>query len=404
MRSILPIILCGGVGSRIRPISEDQYPKQFLPLASIYSLLQDTILRLQETDNINFLDPVLLCNKNHRSIVKNQLEEINVKHNGIILEPIGKNTAPAASIGAFHANKIFNKKNVHILLLPADHFIKKNSNFLKDVSFAANCLSRAQQIILFGIKPDSPHTGYGYIELGGEHFISGSYKSYDIKLFKEKPTKEKAEEYLKSGNFLWNSGMFLFNSKTYLKLLRSMAPKIYAATKLSYLHATQDADFYWLDEESFSSSPADSIDYALMEKSQPSTDSLSSAKSSNNQPIVVPMHDIGWNDIGSWSSLWGVLKENLESDRPLKISNKTKEFTLKNHKIEDKKNINLDKFDNKSSHWIVIRGKARIINRDQITILEENETVEILNRENLIIESSGRNMLEIIECTYSLLR
>ena len=288
--------------------------------------------------------------------------------------------------------------------MPADHFIKKNSNFLKDVSFAANCLSRAQQIILFGIKPDSPHTGYGYIELGGEHYTSGSYKSYDIELFKEKPTKDKAEEYLKSGNFLWNSGMFLFNSKTYLKLLKSMAPKIYAATKLSYLHATQDADFYWLDEESFLSSPADSIDYALMEKSQPSTDSLSSAKSSNNHPIVVPMHDIGWNDIGSWSSLWGVLKENLGSDRPLNISNKTKEFTLKNHKIEDKKNINLDKFDNKSSHWIVIKGKARIINRDQITILKENESVEILNKESLIIESSGRNMLEIIECTYSFLR
>ena len=359
MRSIPPVILCGGVGSRIRPISEDQYPKQFLSLASNFSLLQDTIMRLQNTDDVTFLDPVLLCNREHKSIVKSQLDEVNMKHNGIILEPMGKNTAPAASIGAFHANKIFNKNNVQILLLPADHYIKKNSNFLRVISFASKFLLEINQIILFGIKADSPHTGYGYIELGGSHNLSEDFKSYEVKAFKEKPSKERAEEYLKNGNFLWNSGMFLFNSATYLTLLKRLAPKIYSSTKMSYLNASRDSDFYWLDEESFSSSPADSIDYALIEKSD-SLDSIDLLKD-GNYPIVFPMNDIGWNDIGSWSSLWHVLNENHGSDKTFKVSNNTKEFYLKLHKIMDKKDINRTKSDCISSHWIVVRGGAKII-------------------------------------------
>tara|TARA_B100000674_G_C37962872_1_gene973017 strand:- start:1118 stop:2326 length:1209 start_codon:yes stop_codon:yes gene_type:complete len=402
MRSILPVILCGGVGSRIRPISEDQYPKQFLSLASDFSLLQDTMKRLHNTDDVAFLDPVLICNKEHRSIVKSQLDEINMKHNGIILEPMGKNTAPAASIGSFHANNILNKNNVQILLLPSDHFIKHNSNFLRVISFASKFLLEINQIILFGIKPDSAHTGYGYIELGEAHDLSGDYQSFQIKVFKEKPTKKRAEEYLKSGNFLWNSGMFLFNSMTYLKLLERLAPKIYSSTKMSYLNAHKDSDFYWLDEVSFSSSPADSIDYALMEKSD-SLDLLDRLQD-GNFPIVFPMNDIGWNDIGSWSSLWHILNENCGSEKTFKISNKTKDFCLKHHKITDKKDINRNKSDYFSTHWIVVRGGARIISDKEVMMIEENESIEIPNKKSFIIENSRNEDLEIIECSYSILQ
>ena len=401
MRSILPVILCGGVGSRIRPISEDQYPKQFLSLVSNFSLLQDTIKRMHNTDDVSFLDPVLICNKKHRSIVKSQLDEINMKHNGIILEPMGKNTAPAASIGALHANNIFKKNNVQIMLLPSDHFIKNNSNFLRVISFASKFLLEINQIILFGIKPDSAHTGYGYIELGEAHHTSGDFQSFQIKVFKEKPTKKRAEEYLKSGNFLWNSGMFLFNSMTYLKLLKRLAPKIYSSTKMSYLNAHNDSDFCWLDEVSFSSSPADSIDYALMEKSD--SPGLFDSLQDGNYPIVFPMHDIGWNDIGSWSSLWHILDENRGSEKTLKISNKTKEFSLKRHKITDKKDINRNKSDYFSTHWIVVKGGAKIISDKEIMMIEENESIEIPNKKSFIIENSQKDELEIIECSYSIL-
>ena len=401
MRSILPVILCGGVGSRIRPISEDQYPKQFLSLVSNFSLLQDTIKRMHNTDDVSFLDPVLICNKKHRSIVKSQLDEINMKHNGIILEPMGKNTAPAASIGALHANNIFKKNNVQIMLLPSDHFIKNNSNFLRVISFASKFLLEINQIILFGIKPDSAHTGYGYIELGEAHHTSGDFQSFQIKVFKEKPTKKRAEEYLKSGNFLWNSGMFLFNSMTYLKLLKRLAPKIYSSTKMSYLNAHNDSDFCWLDEVSFSSSPADSIDYALMEKSD--SPGLFDSLQDGNYPIVFPMHDIGWNDIGSWSSLWHILDENRGSEKTLKISNKTKEFSLKRHKITDKKDINRNKSDYFSTHWIVVKGGAKIISDKEIIMIEENESIEIPNKKSFIIENSQKDELEIIECSYSIL-
>jgi mannose-1-phosphate guanylyltransferase len=293
MNQILPVILCGGSGNRMWPLSRGGTPKQFLSLVSNNSMFQDTVLRLARTKDKCILDPVIICNKEYKNIVVDQLSEINAKHNGIILEPSAKNTAPASTIAAMHASNLFGEE-VLVFILPADHFIENEKAFLDAMLDARKNLTNFEAIVTFGIKPNSAHTGYGYIEIGEEL----SDNNYKIKRFQEKPNQETANNYLNSGNYLWNSGMFIYHAKTFLKLIEKFSPLIANACSKSYLKKIIDDKFIWLDEKYFLTSPADSIDYAIMEKCVKCDDA-----------VVIPM-DVGWSDVGAWSSLWAISKKN----------------------------------------------------------------------------------------------
>ena len=278
---IQPIIIAGGTGSRLWPLSREAFPKQFQKLYGEMSMLQATINRLQ---GLNCLMPIVICNENHRFIVAEQLQEINQLHNNIILEPIGKNTAPAIALSAFYATR--NKENPNLLILPADHVILDTQSFQTAVQQALSHIEN-NKLVTFGIVPKSAETGYGYIQCG-ECLDKSSFK---VNKFIEKPDKLTAENFLKDGGYLWNSGMFAFKANDFLSELKKYRQDIYDICQKATNQLDSDLNFIRIDKEIFKSCPNDSIDYAVMEKT--------------NNAIVVSM-DACWNDIGSWSALWEV--------------------------------------------------------------------------------------------------
>jgi len=275
---ILPVIMAGGTGSRLWPLSRELYPKQFLNLGGSHSLLQSTVLRLEGLDHHA---PLFVCNEEHRFIVAEQLRLVNSAFSGIILEPTGRNTAPAIALAAFQA--LNQGHDPLLLVLAADHVIADNHAFHEAV-IRALTFAETGKLVTFGIVPMSPETGYGYIKAdkNQEH-------AYPISAFVEKPDKETAQHYLDSGDYYWNSGMFLFRASRYLSELEKHQPDIHRQCEAAMKDTRLTTDFVRINEEAFITCPADSIDYAVMEK----TDSA----------VVVPM-DAGWNDIGSWSALW----------------------------------------------------------------------------------------------------
>ena len=279
---IIPIILSGGSGTRLWPLSRKQYPKQYLPLVSENTMLQETILRLDGLDNL--ADPIIICNVDHRFLVAEQCQQINIKNPTILLEPIGRNTAPAIAAAALQSVKDSN--DVVLLILSADHVIQDIEAFHKAIKIANN---KAQdgRLVTFGIVPTDANTGYGYIKSSKDN--NGG--AYQVEGFVEKPDLQTAQSYLEQGNYLWNSGMFMFQANTLINELAIHSPDIVKAVSNSIANATQDLDFIRLEEQAFTSSPSDSIDYALMEKSR--------------NVVVVPL-DAGWNDIGSWSALYDI--------------------------------------------------------------------------------------------------
>ncbi|EKS6583215.1 mannose-1-phosphate guanylyltransferase/mannose-6-phosphate isomerase, partial [Enterobacter hormaechei] len=282
---ILPIVIAGGTGSRLWPLSRSQYPKQFLSLLDENSLLQNTLSRLKE---IKHAAPVVICNEEHRFIVAEQLRDAKVDVNGIILEPIGKNTAPAVALAAFFSKKI---KESHgddplLLILAADHVIKDVDKFKIAIEHALP-LAKQGKIVTFGVVPTHPETGYGYIQTG--EFLAED--AYGIISFKEKPDLQTARNYVKSKGFLWNSGMFLFRASSYLQELKKYHPEIYDICSASIASAKNDLDFTRVDREIFSLCKSESIDYAVMEKT--------------DKGVVISL-DAGWSDVGSWSSLWEI--------------------------------------------------------------------------------------------------
>lgn len=287
---IVAVVLSGGTGSRLWPLSRESSPKQFLPLAaSNQSLLQETLTRLE---GIVTEKPIIVCNAEHRFIVAEQMRAIQVQDPQIILEPQGKNTAPAVAVAALHA---LQKEDAILLVLPADHRIGKTANFHEAIALAAE-YARLDHLVTFGITADKPETGYGYIKAGVELAQNGVFK---VEKFIEKPTKEKAEEYLSAGNYFWNSGMFVFKASRYLEELAKFAPDMLDAVKRAYLDEKQDEDFIRLNTETFSQCPADSIDYAVMEHTE--------------SAVVIPTN-CQWNDIGSWSALWESETQDLEGN------------------------------------------------------------------------------------------
>ncbi|MDO4699755.1 MAG: mannose-1-phosphate guanylyltransferase/mannose-6-phosphate isomerase [Moraxella sp.] len=276
-----PIIIAGGTGSRLWPISREMFPKQFQRLYGDKTMLQATIERLQGLD---CLPPIVICNENHRFIVAEQLRQIGQLNHNIILEPIGKNTAPAIALAAFFASQ--NGDNPNLLILPADHVILNKEAFQVAIKQALSHVEHGK-LVTFGIVPQSPETGYGYIQCG-EKLADTAFK---VSQFVEKPDHATAQGYLDSGNYLWNSGMFAFKAKRYLAELQQHRADIYDICQKATTNWQTDLDFVRIDKEIFQTCPEDSIDYAVMEKTA--------------DAVVVPM-DAGWNDVGSWSSLWQV--------------------------------------------------------------------------------------------------
>jgi len=279
---IVPVILSGGSGTRLWPLSRKEYPKQYLPLAGDNTMLQETILRLSGLDNL--ADPIIICNADHRFLVAEQCQQIDIKNPVILLEPVGRNTAPAIAAAALQS--INSLDDAVLLVLSADHVIQDVDAFHQAINIASQ-QAQEGKLATFGIVPTDANTGYGYIRASKDD----SDDAHKVEEFVEKPDLQTAQAYLEQGNYLWNSGMFMFKAATLIDELTVHSPGIVTPVNEPVNNATQDLDFIRLDKQAFESSLSDSIDYALMEKS--------------DNVVVVPL-DAQWNDIGSWSALYDI--------------------------------------------------------------------------------------------------
>ncbi|MHB9954126.1 mannose-1-phosphate guanylyltransferase/mannose-6-phosphate isomerase [Vibrio campbellii] len=444
---ILPVIMAGGTGSRLWPLSRSLFPKQFISLASDLTMLQETMTRLK---GIEHSSPIVICNEEHRFLVAEQIRQQSLKCDGIILEPAGRNTAPAIALAAMKA--IQDGHDPLLLVLAADHVINHPQRFIDSVEQAI-CPAREGHLLTFGIVPNKPETGYGYIK-AGEAF-SGVYK---VDQFIEKPDIARAKEYFESGQYYWNSGMFLFKATRYLEELKEYRPDIFEACEKALAGARNDLDFIRLDESAFLSCPDESVDYAVMEKT--------------SSALVVPM-DAGWSDVGSFSALWEVSdkdeKGNVTTGDVLTdqthdsyiysqnklvstvgVSNlvviETKDAVLvaDKNKVQDVKNIvsvlksqkrgealqhrevfrpwgshdeiaqgnryhvkhlrvkpgeetALQLHYHRAEHWIVVEGTAKVTNGDRSYLLSENESTYIPLGAAHRIENPGKVDLHLIE-------
>tara|TARA_B100000212_G_scaffold339343_1_gene317646 strand:+ start:590 stop:2029 length:1440 start_codon:yes stop_codon:yes gene_type:complete len=453
-RLIQPVILCGGTGTRLWPISRQSLPKQFLSLnfTKDHTLLQRTQERIKNIENI--LNPILICNEQHRFIVAEQMRQINTKPSSIILEPFGRNTAPAITIAALKALE-FNDDPI-LLVLSSDHEIKDEDRFL-EIIFKGLNYAYKERLVTFGVVPTSPETGYGYIkskEPLDSELITGSI----IESFIEKPDKKNAQEFIKDKRYTWNSGIFLFKAKTILEELSNTNPHLVQSCKKSLDSNLFDMDFQRLEKDYFLKCPNISIDFALMEKTKKAT--------------VLPLN-VGWNDVGSWNSVWEISKKDcngnviegnvftrdtencliksenrlittiglkdfivIETSDAILISDKNKSQNVKNivdslkdklipeaidHRkcyrpwgnfesllkekqwqvklIEVKPNqkISLQKHKYRSEHWIVVNGIAKVeINGKQI-LLNENQSTYIPQGSKHRLSNPGKSNLKIIE-------
>ena len=444
---IIPIILAGGSGTRLWPLSRKIHPKQFISLLNETSLFQDTLTRLPK----EALDPIVICNEDHRFLVAEQAREINVTLNSIILEPIGRNTAPAIALAAIKVLNDF--ENPILIVLAADHKIENKSAF-HDAIKIAHKLAENNKLVTFGIIPQSAETGYGYIEI--EKKDKAEY--FDIKSFVEKPNKKNAINFLNSGNYLWNSGMFMFNASIYLSELNKFEPEILTSCKKSLSNEFKDLEFIRIDKKEFCKSPNQSIDYAVMEKT--------------NKAKVVPL-DAGWSDVGSWDALMdSKIKDSLGNvvegdvtldqvknsylystnrlvaasniadlividtqdallvttrDNSLSIKNivkklkKNKRTEIENHRkvykpwgyydsidtgynfqvkrilVNPGAKLSLQKHLHRAEHWVVVSGVAKITCGKKIYNLEKNQSTYIPKGEIHRLENIENYPLEIIE-------
>ena len=288
MSAVVPVVMSGGSGTRMWPRSRQEFPKQFLPLLSQTSMLQDTVLRLQGLDAEA---PLLVCNESHRFLVAEQLLECGVRPKSIVLEPFGRNTAPAIAIAALSQRS----EETILMVLAADHVIQNVDEFHRLVRLGEKAAAQGK-MVTFGIVPTKPETGYGYIQAGQEI----EHEICSIEAFVEKPDADTAKQYLAAGNYYWNSGMFMFRAGDYLKELESSQPKILAQCRAALSSAQSDLDFIRLDAAEFEQCPSDSIDYAVMERTK--------------NGVVIPS-DIGWSDVGSWSSLWDVSTKDADGNK-----------------------------------------------------------------------------------------
>ncbi|MDP9064361.1 MAG: mannose-1-phosphate guanylyltransferase/mannose-6-phosphate isomerase, partial [Pseudomonadota bacterium] len=289
MNAVIPVILSGGAGTRLWPLSREMYPKQLLALTSQHSMLQDTVLRLAGI--VGAQAPIVVCNEAHRFAVAEQLRALNVVPSAILLEPAGRNTAPAVALAALKAQEL--DPEATIVVAPADHVIRDAGGFQRAAEVAAG-LAKEGKLVTFGIVARAPETGYGYIRRGG-----GVGPAYPVAQFIEKPPFEVAEQFVASGDYYWNSGMFVFQASRYLQELRAFAPDILDASLAAFGAAKADLDFVRIDKAAFEACRGESIDYAVMEKTR--------------DAVVLPL-DAGWSDVGSWSSLFDALPADEEGN------------------------------------------------------------------------------------------
>jgi mannose-1-phosphate guanylyltransferase len=292
--NIIPVIMCGGSGTRLWPLSRAQFPKQFLPLVNDTSMLQDTLDRLPSRHQA----PVFICNEDHRFLVAEQVKQTNNTKATILLEPKGRNTAPAVALAALNA--LTTDEDPLLLVLAADHVIKDIEKFHQAIS-AATVAAVKGKLVTFGIVPTHAEIGYGYIQKGNKHKEQQDAQQendiYQVAKFVEKPNIETAQGYLESGDYLWNSGMFLFKASRYIEELEKFRPDILSVCRASMAKVEKDLDFTRPDRESFLQCADESIDYAVMEKTA--------------DAIVVPL-DAGWSDVGSYSALWEVCQQDAQ--------------------------------------------------------------------------------------------
>jgi len=295
---MIPVILAGGGGTRLWPLSREYYPKQFTSIYNEYSLLQNTLTRLVitngengEHDTLSIGNPLILCNEEHRFLTLDQAKETGITLNTLILEPVGRNTAPALTCAAIHTQK--GNPDVSLIMMPADHVILDPEKFRAAVTFASQFADQ-DKIVTFGIIPDKPETGYGYIRRGAEIDIDDKqFNSYQLAEFVEKPDMQTAVDYLESGDYFWNSGIFMLKGSKWLDLIRKYNPGMLGQCRKAYEKGEKDNQFLRLDKDEFERCESDSIDYAVMENL---------SEDERNNTIVVPL-DAGWSDIGSWSSV-----------------------------------------------------------------------------------------------------
>jgi len=295
---LIAVVMAGGTGSRLWPLSRELYPKQFLQLSGENSLLQTTLMRLSA---LSCKTPLVITNEQHRFIVAEQLRQINQLKDNIILEPCGKNTAPAIALSAFLALQRDEKEDPLLLVLASDHVITKEEIFCNAIE-RATPLAQAGKIVTFGIIPQYAETGYGYIEREvsldqNNEAVEADF--FNVKKFVEKPDLSTAENYISTGNYFWNSGIFMFKASVYLEELKKYRPDIYEACEEVISSSYRDLDFIRLQEDLFKTCPAESIDFAVMEKT--------------DRCIVCPV-DIGWSDVGSWQSLWEISNKTDSGD------------------------------------------------------------------------------------------
>ncbi|MCO7472187.1 mannose-1-phosphate guanylyltransferase/mannose-6-phosphate isomerase [Stenotrophomonas maltophilia] len=283
MSNIQPVILSGGSGTRLWPLSREAYPKQFLPLAGELTMLQATWQRVAP---IASRGPLVVANEEHRFVAAEQLQQVGAEPAAIILEPVGRNTAPAIAVAALEATR--DGADALLLVLPSDHVITDEAAFRTAVQ-AASIAAEADKLVTFGIVPTGPETGYGYIKAADGHGVRA------VERFVEKPDLDTATGYVTSGQYYWNSGMFLFKASRYLQELERFQPDMLAGSRQAWQQARRDSDFTRLDKEAFATVPSDSIDYAVMEKTA--------------DAVVIPL-DAGWNDVGSWTALRDVSQQD----------------------------------------------------------------------------------------------
>ncbi len=454
MLPIVPVVLSGGSGTRLWPLSRSMFPKQFINFFNRHgkTLLGSTLVRL--TPAAGFGAPIILCNNDHRFLVKAELDNAGIEAAAIVLEPVARNTAAAITVAALAA--VRHQPNAVLVVMPSDHAVKNEAAFVEAVGKATE-VAAGGKFVLFGITPDSPHTGYGYIQRG-TLLPHAKAPAFAVDRFCEKPDAKTAAAYLAEGNYFWNSGIFVLNAQTFLDEVARLEPKILSAARAALANASEDLGFLRLDRASFAESPNISVDYAIMEKT--------------TAAAMLPI-DVGWNDVGSWSSLWDIAPKDangnaaqgdsiledtsgcyVHSERGLvatigvedliivdtpdallvadkaraqdvgklvatlkQTNRKEQEQHLRNYRpwgffetlnigprfqvkllhVKPGGKLSMQMHHHRSEHWIVVQGTANVVIGDKEQLVRENESVYIVATQWHRLENPGKVPLELIE-------